>query len=1584
MLMVCALCASRAAAVLLPNWGLEPVETQSATRACICLNGLWKFMPASGTAGSTPDNDWGWLRVPGSWCGSGWPPVLQTVVQPGIGPLWQDFRGAQRAWGQQTVRVWFERSIRIPAAWAGRAILLECARVGTDAKVFVNDRECGSIAWPRGTVDITRYVTPGATATLRLLVAAVPEQGDVTVYMGTAVEQVSTTKAEVRARGLIGDVLLLARPRGAHVSDVFVQPSVRRKSLTLTIEFADVTQAGAVQVQPRAYHPDGTLAREFPPVQVLLSNTPLQDVTFSWPWLAPRLWEYRDPYIYTLQLAVRGAPLDDEYAQLFGFREVWLEGKHFFLNGTEFRWRPILGDDCLGTRVRIAEMIDDFITAGFNIMELWPNDTSLRGEQEYQEQALAVADAKGWPVMARAKNLNRWMGAAWDDPHTKARWQREMQAELRRVRNHPSVFVWASSGNFFGDAQDQNPVVVGRTNWVEDAEWNRRARQGLEGLAMIKAFDPTRPVFTHQGAYVGDVHTCNNYLNMIPLQEREEWLSAWRTNGAMPFCGIEFGVPMNLSLHRGRNGHHVADSSECLMSEFCAIYFGERAYQLEPAVYRQGIRDAFEGGQNYGFHRLMIHGMEPFDSLVDLFQCNTWRSWRTMGTTAGMIPWAHAYREPVRGSERVEPVAFTPGTRGTFLPERTEQAYAITRRGASLQRVNRDTLAWLAGSAACFAEKDHHYFSGAAIEKQVVIINDSRMTLPFSAEYTVTLGGQTIASDSVRGRAEPCRHVLLPLSVTAPMVAGVTTGAIALHATIGTNTHRDVFALRVYPPPPAFNVTVPRLLLFDPVGATRALLTNYGVPFVEVTAADVAARAAQASRDVLVIGRRALDAATIALPAIEPLVANGGRVLMFAQSPAWFRRALDLRVAQHVARRCWPVSTETNHALLASLDGDDFRDWRGCGSLVDAYPDYFNTPEPPWPGKPVTPAYGWHWGNRGSVASAMIETPHHAGWTPLLHGEFDLAFSPLLELQYGSGLWLLCTLDLEGRTDLEPVADLMTRRLLAYISTTPVTPRARPTLYVGAPEGERLLQQMGLEYQRVTAAPQQPALLIVGMGAALSEADITRFLERGGNVFYLARAGGLMPFGLRTERRTMNGSLYPPAWPETRGLSASDLRVRVDVPATILAGGNNVDIGANGLLARAQRGAGVAVLMQVNPLFLDAGKETYLRYSQWRATRAVAQVLANLGATFRADRKAFDWTGTRASLPIAGMWKCAVEVRMPSATDPYKPHKDAGNKGEAMGWAAPQCDDRAWTDVRVPGLLEEQAGEFDGAGWFRKTITMPHAAVGKELVLSLGPVDDCDTTFFNGQQIGATGTETPGHWEKPRVYRVPLTLVKAGDNVIAVRLWDRYGTGGVIGPAAQMQVKTADGAWSASLAGEWLFRVESTLPAAASIEHAHHDPGIAPAARGWAAPALATADWKPMSLPVEWEKGLFAHDGAVWFRRAVVVPAALTGQVLNVHLGKIDDLDTTYINGTRIGATTSAAADGPAVCEYAVPPGLLHAGTNLLAVRVFDQQGTCGFLSDAQELRVYAPHSPAAASFYYPGYRTDFAYGDDPYRYYRW
>lgn len=137
--------------------------------------------------------------------------------------------------------------------------------------------------------------------------------------------------------------------------------------------------------------------------------------------------------------------------------------------------------------------------------------------------------------------------------------------------------------------------------------------------------------------------------------------------------------------------------------------------------------------------------------------------------------------------------------------------------------------------------------------------------------------------------------------------------------------------------------------------------------------------------------------------------------------------------------------------------------------------------------------------------------------------------------------------------------------------------------------------------------------------------------------------------------------------------------------------------------------------------------------------------------------------------------------------------------------AGPGFDDSLWRSMSLPGTFEQsEIGQFDGAVWFRRTITLPESWVGKELVLELGPVDDMDATYFNGQLVGSH--EATGQWQVFRKYTVPSGLARAGENLVAVRVMDNQGGGGVYGKAEDMEIYRAGHSDNRiALGGDWKY-----------------------------------------------------------------------------------------------------------------------------------------------------------------------------------
>jgi sialate O-acetylesterase len=126
------------------------------------------------------------------------------------------------------------------------------------------------------------------------------------------------------------------------------------------------------------------------------------------------------------------------------------------------------------------------------------------------------------------------------------------------------------------------------------------------------------------------------------------------------------------------------------------------------------------------------------------------------------------------------------------------------------------------------------------------------------------------------------------------------------------------------------------------------------------------------------------------------------------------------------------------------------------------------------------------------------------------------------------------------------------------------------------------------------------------------------------------------------------------------------------------------------------------------------------------------------------------------------------------------------------------------------------------------------------------------------------------------------------------------------------------------------------------------DPGSKPGA-AWSAAELEVADWRTMTLPTYWENaGYPDFDGVFWFRRTFELPANWDGGDITLHLGAVDDNDTTWVNGTEVGATMGWNLPR----NYRVPASGLRRGTNVIAVRVLDTGGNGGLWGGGDSMRV--------------------------------
>lgn len=153
------------------------------------------------------------------------------------------------------------------------------------------------------------------------------------------------------------------------------------------------------------------------------------------------------------------------------------------------------------------------------------------------------------------------------------------------------------------------------------------------------------------------------------------------------------------------------------------------------------------------------------------------------------------------------------------------------------------------------------------------------------------------------------------------------------------------------------------------------------------------------------------------------------------------------------------------------------------------------------------------------------------------------------------------------------------------------------------------------------------------------------------------------------------------------------------------------------------------------------------------------------------------------------------------------------NQGVRKGWATEGFDDADWPSLHMPDFIERQGRVFNGVFWLRKAVEIPAAWAGRDLVLSLGRLDDGDVTYFNGDKIGSVNLDkaiVPSLVD--RSYAIPGHLVKPGRAVIAIRISDFTGSGGMNPENKQLDLRVVNASEARiELEGTWKYAEEQAV-----------------------------------------------------------------------------------------------------------------------------------------------------------------------------
>lgn len=269
--------------------------------------------------------------------------------------------------------------------------------------------------------------------------------------------------------------------------------------------------------------------------------------------------------------------------------------------------------------------------------------------------------------------------------------------------------------------------------------------------------------------------------------------------------------------------------------------------------------------------------------------------------------------------------------------------------------------------------------------------------------------------------------------------------------------------------------------------------------------------------------------------------------------------------------------------------------------------------------------------------------------------------------------------------------------------------------------------------------------------------------------------------------------------------------------------------------------------------------------------------------------------------------------------------------GDQKKFAEPSFDDAKWNEIFVPSDWENEGYPgYDGYGWYRKTITIPSSARGKKLFIHL-IADDVCAIYLNGNLVGEGG-QFPPHFEtayniEHKIY-LPVEFLRYDKpNVIAVRVYDDYLNGGIVKGKVGIFEHDDRLPYVVQFPERWKFKKGDN--------------------EEWKDPSVDDSKWDNLLVPAAWDfQGYRDYDGFGWYRVSVDIPSNKTDEKLVLLLGRIDDIDETYLNGELIGSTGRIRSNGTVgrireeyreLRAYVIPRSALKPGQkNVIAVRVFD------------------------------------------------
>jgi beta-galactosidase len=469
-----------------------PAKTASSSRMVFSADANWKFTlgdPANADSPQFDDNSWRALTVPHDWSIEA-PPGEKNPTGGGGGYFPAGIG-------------WYRKTFTTSPSWEGKRVSLEFDGVAGETTVYLNGQKLGihPYAYTSFRFDVTSALNHAVKNVLAVRVDN-SLQPNSRWYSGSGIYR--------HVRVVVTEPIHVS-PWGVFVSTPVVSPSSAKVAIRTQVE-NDTPDACAVTIQTIIVSPTGTKSTEpdrtinLPAGQSTESD---QDSTIP----KPALWSPGSPHLYrAITRVMKSGKVLDEVETSFGVRSLeWSVEQGLLLNGAPIKLAggsvhhdngPLGAAAFDRAEERKVELLK---AAGFNAVRTAHNPPSPAFLDACDRLGLLVLDEPFdvWTVSKRKYDYANFF---------KDWWQQDIDAMVKRDRNHPSIILW------------------GIGNEIPEVFTSEGATIGKELADRIRSLDPTRPLTqafpgatygTNPDAAIANVDIAGYNYNLAQNQEED-------------------------------------------------------------------------------------------------------------------------------------------------------------------------------------------------------------------------------------------------------------------------------------------------------------------------------------------------------------------------------------------------------------------------------------------------------------------------------------------------------------------------------------------------------------------------------------------------------------------------------------------------------------------------------------------------------------------------------------------------------------------------------------------------------------------------------------------------------------------------------------------------------------------------------------------------------------------------------------------------------------------------------------------------------------------------------------------------------